>query len=326
MKNLKKLSLVLLAITAFWSCSNDDDVVVVPSTPLNVVQTAQATPSLSILVDALTQANLVGALTANGERTVFAPNNDAFTAFLSAKGFASLSDVPNAVLTQILLNHVVDGSNIESSTLVNTTGYVSTLASGPNSSKLSLFYNGNNGVILNGGSTVINADVSTTNGIVHVVDQVIDIPTVVTFAVADPAFDSLQEALTTSTPGTDFASILSRTEDNADGINPDFTVLAPTNDAFSAITTSPTEAQLTNILLHHVFSGANVRSGDLTPNGDTTAASLEGDDVTVTLPGTGGNIANVEDGSGNTDIGIIAVDVQASNGVIHAVNKVLLPM
>ena len=53
--------------------------------------------------------------------------------------------------------------------------------------------------------------------------------------------------------------------------------------------------------------------------------TLEGDNIIISLPGTDGNIANVEDGSGTTDIGIIAVDVQAANGVIHVLNKVLVP-
>lgn len=327
MKILRKLPLVLLMVSLFWSCSDDDDAVMVSTTPpMNIVETAQETSNLSILVEAVIQTDLVGALTSSGERTVLAPTNEAFTDFLAAKGFNSLAEVPNDVLTQILLNHVIDGSNIESSALANSTGYTTTLASGPNNSNLSLFWNGNNGVQFNGGATVTTADISTTNGIVHIVDQVIDLPTITTFAVVDPTFDTLQEALTNLTPATDFASILTRTEINADGINPNFTVFAPTNDAFAAITVPSDEAVLTNILLHHVISGANVRSSDLNANGDTTAQTLEGDNITVTLPGTGGNIADMTDGSGNTDIGIIAVDVQALNGVIHAIDKVLLPM
>ncbi len=65
--------------------------------------------------------------------------------------------------------------------------------------------------------------------------------------------------------------------------------------------------------------------GDLTPNGNTVAPSLEGDNLTIALPGTGGNIANMTDGSGSSDIGIIAVNVQAGNGVIHVINKVAIP-
>ncbi len=73
------------------------------------------------------------------------------------------------------------------------------------------------------------------------------------------------------------------------------------------------------------IDGANVTSEDLTNPGDTTAPILQDQDITVTLLGTGDNIADVTDGSGVSDIGIIAVDVQATNGVIHVLNKVMIP-
>jgi uncharacterized surface protein with fasciclin (FAS1) repeats len=140
--------------------------------------------------------------------------------------------------------------------------------------------------------------------------------------VADPNFSTLVDALTTLTPATDFASILS----TQNGTDPaPFTVFAPTNDAFAALPAIPAEDVLTQILLHHVIGGANVRSGDLTPEGDTVAQTLEGDNMTISLPGSSGNIADVTDGADNADIGIIAVDVQAGNGVIHVLNKVMIP-
>ena len=103
------------------------------------------------------------------------------------------------------------------------------------------------------------------------------------------------------------------------GVGP-FTVFAPTNDAFSALPAIPAEEPLTQILLYHVVAG-NIASGDLTNPGNTTAMTLQGEDITVTMPE-----ATITDASGNTDIGIIAVDVQAVNGVIHAINKVMLPL
>jgi uncharacterized surface protein with fasciclin (FAS1) repeats len=129
------------------------------------------------------------------------------------------------------------------------------------------------------------------------------------------------EALTTLTPGTDFVNILSRTEgSNADGINPDFTVFAPTNEAFTALGDLPGEIALTQVLLHHVVSEANLASSALN-EGDNVAPTLEGDDITVTVIG---NPVIVTDGSGN-EAGIIATDVQAGNGVIHVLDSVLLP-
>jgi len=298
-----------------------DAVLALPS----VVDHAVANPAFSNLVAALGAADgdLVNVLSGTGPFTVLAPDDAAFSTFLNG---TPLANVDTAVLSQILLNHVIIGSTVTSTSLVDAgAGYTNTGATGPGGNALSLYYNTSNGVMFNGISTVAQADVVGTNGIIHAVDTVIDIPTVVTFAVADPNFSTLVTALTTLTPATDFAGILSRTATgNADTLDPDFTVFAPTNDAFAALAAIPTEGPLTQILLHHVIKEANITSSMLNNPGDTTAATLEGDTITITLPGSGSNIADITDGSGATDIGIVAVDVQAGNGVIHVINKVMI--
>jgi len=290
-----------------------DAVIGLPS----VVDHALANPSFSSLVAALSAAdgNLVDVLSGEGTYTVLAPDNDAFTTFLDG---TALGDVPTNVLANILLNHVLDNVVTSTDLIGLGSGYTSTLATGPGSNNLSLYFNASNGVTFNGVSTVAAADVVSTNGVIHAIDTVIGIPTVVTFALADPNFSTLVTALTTLTPATDFAGILSNPEDL-------FTVFAPTNAAFDALAAIPGESDLTKVLLHHVIGDANVTSSDLTPNGNTVAPSLEGDNLTISLPGTGNNIANMTDGAGNSDIGIIAVDVQAGNGVIHVINKVAIP-
>jgi len=290
-----------------------DAVIGLPS----VVDHALANPSFSSLVAALSAAdgNLVDVLSGEGTYTVLAPDNDAFTTFLDG---TALGDVPSNVLANILLNHVLDNVVTSTDLIGLGSGYTNTLATGPGSNNLSLYFNASNGVSFNGVSTVAAADVVSTNGVIHAIDTVIGIPTVVTFALADPNFSTLVTALTTLTPATDFAGILSNPEDL-------FTVFAPTNAAFDALAAIPGESDLTKVLLHHVIGDANVTSSDLTPNGNTVAPSLEGDNLTISLPGTGNNIANMTDGAGNSDIGIIAVDVQAGNGVIHVINKVAIP-
>lgn len=285
----------------------------------NIVDHALANGDLSELVTALTtgsETDFVSVLSdATATYTVFAPVNSAFDDF----------ENPNDnLIDNILLNHVISGAAADSGSLA--TGYDNvTMASFDTDENLSLYINIEDGVRLNGVSTVAAADIVATNGIIHAVDAVIDIPTVVTFALADPTFAPLVTALTTGTPDTDFVATLT-------GEGP-FTVFAPTNAAFQALLDSNMdwnevadidEALLTSVLLHHVANG-NVRSGDLTVDGDTVAPSLEGDNITITLPGTGDNIADVTDGSGAVDIGIIAVDVQAGNGVIHVLNKVMIP-
>jgi len=279
----------------------------------NIVDHAVANPGLSSLVAALTDGGntTFTDLLSNEEElfTVFAPGNDAFSAFTN----------PNSNdMNAILANHVVMGAAAFRSDLTNT--YYTTEAEFATDENLSLYVNTDDGVTLNGTSSVVMADIVASNGVIHTVDAVIDLPTVVTFATADPTFSTLVQALTELTPGTDFVSVLSAQDGN--GSDP-FTIFAPTNDAFASLASIPGEADLTPILQHHVVAGANVRSGDLSDG--ATATTLEGDMITINLPGTGDNIADITDGAGNTGIGIDAVDVQAINGVIHVVDTVLIP-
>jgi len=289
--------------------------------PLNIVETAAATADLSSLVAAVTQAGLVDALSASGSRTVLAPTNAAFSAFLSANGFASLSDVPNDVLTQVLLNHVIDGANIMSSDLAGNTGYTNTLADGPNGSKLSIYYDGTSGVSFNGGASVATADISTTNGIVHVVDQVIGLPTIATFATTNPALSTLVDALAYADTGMPTVPYINTVSDGTAG---PFTVFAPTNDAFGDLLTELSITALTDldtatvdaVLLAHIV-GANVQSSQLT----TGTVSAIGADLMIDA--TAFTITDPQ--SRVTNIITSLVDIQGTNGVVHVVDQVIRP-
>ncbi|MFK2819843.1 fasciclin domain-containing protein [Flavobacteriaceae sp. LMIT009] len=282
------------------------DKVILPQLPQTIVGAALDTPELSILVDALTRADLVDTLNGGGEFTVFAPTNTAFTNFLAANGLSSLDDVPVATLTEILLNHVIIGEAMSNGL---STGYVSTLATKPGSDiNISMFVNTASGVTLNGVSNVAIPDIDVSNGVVHVVDAVIGIPTIVDHAIANPDFTSLVGALT-SGGNTTFTDLLSTPGD--------FTVFAPNNAAFSAFT-NPSGNALDQILSNHVIVGATAMSGGLSNSYVNTAATF-------------GNTSNALSMYINTDSGVtingnsnvIAADVVASNGVIHAVDMVI---
>jgi len=123
------------------SC-NDDNNDVIMEGPLNITETAIASSDLSNLVAALIAADgdLVSVLNGTGPFTVLAPTNLAFQNFLTAKGFASLSDVPKSVLSQILLNHVISGT-VKSTDLISAgSGYAKTNANGAGGQKLDLFF------------------------------------------------------------------------------------------------------------------------------------------------------------------------------------------
>jgi len=324
MKNLLKLSkLTFLLFVGFsiQSCSDDDDDVTTPTGPSNIVEIALDTPDLSNLVAALSVAdgNLVDVLS-GGEFTVLAPTNEAFETFLAANGFMSLSEVPTDVLSNILLNHVISGT-VNSTNLVDTgSGYSTTNASNMDGDNLSLYFDTSSGVTFNGISSVVAADIVASNGIVHVVDEVIGLPTVVTFAVSNPALSTLVAALTTEGLSVDIVSILSSSDEPSP-----FTVFAPTNDAFGSLLAELGLNALGDIpvdileatLGTHVAPEANVRSTDLV---DGMSVNTIGSTITVSLS----DGAKLIDSNGR-ESNIVAVDIQAYNGVVHVIDNVLLP-
>ena len=325
MKNLSKIiPILLISLTTLQSCNDDTDnsLPYEPEVPTTntIVDVAVGAENLTTLVAALQKADLVTTLASQGPFTVLAPSNDAFNTFLSDNGFSSLDDVPVDVLTNILLNHVV-GGRLASTDL--TTGYASTFATtSASDASMSIFIDTSNGVRFNGVSSVTDANIEADNGIVHLVDAVIGLPSVVTFAVADPTFSTLVTALTRDDLTTDFVSVLS----TATGTSPaPFTVFAPTNDAFGSLLTELgvsglgdiDEPTLDAVLKVHVVAGANVFDTDLTDN--LTVSTLGGD---ITANVTGG--ATLTDANGRVS-DIIATNVQANNGIIHAINKVILP-
>ena len=322
LKTIKKLSLLLLVALIPFSCSSDDGttLVVVDPDPETITEIAVAS-DLTSLVAALTRADLATTLDGPGPFTVFAPTNDAFSAFLTANGFAVLEDVPVDVLTQILLNHVISGEATSGSL---STGYGKTLATEATTGEnLSIYINTNGGVTLNGISSVTDADIDASNGVIHLVDAVIGLPTIVDFALADTAtFSILVDALTRDDLTTDYVGVLSTT--NGTGPAP-FTVFAPTNNAFVDLLSELGLSGLADIdeptlnatLSYHAVAGLNVRSSNLSDN--FTVPTLGGD-ITANITG-GATLTDSNDRISN----IIAVDVQAANGVIHVIDKVVLP-
>ena len=317
MKTLSKLKfiIVLVVLASFTiSCDNNDDVA--PAADNTITGLAKTNSNLTILVQALVKADLATTLQGTGPFTVFAPTDAAFVAFLKTTPYATLNDVPKDVLTQILLNHVVSGA-VKSTNL--STGYVKTLAKSPTSgtNTMSMYVDLTSGVKLNGVAKVTTADVMASNGVIHVVDAVINLPTIVTHATANANFTSLVGALTKAGQ-PEFVSILS-------GTGP-FTVFAPTNDAFTALNTElapvgiagVSTANLTKVLQYHVVSG-NILAASLT-EGQILSTLQTPQKFTVQLAGG----AKIKDANSRIST-IVATDVQCSNGVIHVLNKVLLP-
>jgi len=278
----------------------------------DIVDTAVADGRFTTLVAAVQAAELVDTLKGEGPFTVFAPTDDAFSALPEGTLESLLLPENKQTLTDILLYHVVSGKVMAAEVTAMTSA--ATVLGKDIAVKVDM---GN--VYINEAKVIIT-DIETSNGIIHVIDAVLLPPTdeaameekntIVDIAVADGRFTTLVAAVTAA----DLVETLS-------GEGP-FTVFAPTDDAFAALPAGTLDSlllpenkqQLTDILLYHVVSG-KVMAADVVTL--TSAPTVLGKDVTITVKD--GNVFL------NDTVQVIITDIEASNGVIHVIDAVLLP-
>ena len=314
-----------------------DKVLIPPADLENIPTVAQSTGIHNSLVSALIHANLVGALSGEGPYTVFAPTDAAFEEFgLNLSDFDT--EAENETLAKILSYHVAMGSVMSSS--ITNGMEVNSLIQEPIS--VSVF---NGSVILNGEALVTQPDVMTSNGVIHVINKVLMPPSMspqgppgeICYDMETHTIDVTKTEETCEkmwTPSVDIPTTAAATTihtalvaalDKANlvetlkGEGP-FTVFAPTDEAFTAeginlddYDTDEKISALADILLMHVVSG-KVMSSNLTDGMEATA--LSGDVLKFTV----GDAVLV---NGAT---VTIADVPVSNGVIHVIDKVLMPV
>lgn len=319
MKIVSKIKIVFacVALLSFMVSCNDDDGK--PTEPMNtsIAAIASANPDFTTLVTALNRTGLTATLNESGEFTVFAPTNDAFNRFFTSLGNnVTVNNVNVDVLRNVLLNHVIE-TEIKSSAIPASI-YVSTLSpinNTTNAPTISMFVQKSgaivtlNGGIENGGAVVSTADIDASNGVIHVVNRVISLPTIKNHAIANPNLSTVTSLLV--------AQNLAATLDGTEGAP--FTVFAPVNTAFDQATLDLygglSSGLKTEVLLYHVVGGLNVRSNAI-PSGNIP--TLQGESFTIT--GTA-----INDAGTDVNKNIILTDIQCSNGIVHAIDKVLIP-
>ena len=276
---------------------------------LDIVQRAVVTEETGSLAGAVVSASIngstdvAGILSGTGPFTVFAPVDAAFEA-LGTDRLDVLLDPANAdLLTKVLTYHAISG-DIRAADL--TDGAMVTTLEG---SDLTIDLSDPMMPKVNG-ANIIATDIVTENGVIHLVDGVltenldlIDVATVEGF----PTLVALveQQGLTATL--------------RSDNMGAGFTVFAPTEAAFAALSSVPTGQALTDILTYHVLD-SEVASSALsdglvvsnTVNGASFTVNISGSDVTIT------------DQGGNT-VNVVVTDVMASNGLIHVIDGVILP-
>ena len=276
-----------------------DKVLMPTDTPNDIPRTAQCTGIHDSLVAAVIQAELLETLQGEGPFTIFAPTDQAFAD--AGIDLASL-DTPEgkAILSDILLYHVVAGE-VPSSALSDCTSTTAV-------NEQPLAFTVGDTVMVND-ATVTLPDVATSNGIIHVIDTVL--------TPSDAPNDATRTAICTGVH-TKLVAALIQAElvETLQGEGP-FTIFAPTDQAFadagidlSVYDTPEGKAQLSDILLYHVHAGT-VLSSDLT----------EG----MPLPMVNGKNATISLVTGIDGANITIADVMTSNGVIHVIDKVIIP-
>jgi transforming growth factor-beta-induced protein len=276
---------------------------------VDIVQTAVADGRFTTLATALTAADLVAALKSPGPFTVFAPTDDAFAKLPPGTIDNLLKPENKPLLIKILTYHVVAGQPLKAADILafNPPYELQML------NNLSTQINVDENKLVVDDAIVIQADVLATNGIIHAIDTVLLPPDVVDIAVTDGRFKTLVVALTAA----DLVAALK-------GPGP-FTVFAPTDAAFAKLPPGTlndllkpqNKPKLIEILSYHVVAGRTLAAADilaLNPpfklemsNGLSTQITEYVGDIKI------------------NDATVIVANVFGTNGVIHAIDRVLLP-
>jgi uncharacterized surface protein with fasciclin (FAS1) repeats len=265
-----------------------------------IVETALGNPEFSTLVTALQKAGLVETLSGNGPFTVFAPTNAAF-AKVDPKALEGLL-ADKAALTRVLTSHVVAGNVLAAD--------VTKLTFADTVSGQRFAISTKDGVMI-GSAKVTATDIKCSNGVIHVIDSVIMPESGDIVAVAGKAgsFKTLAAAL-------EAAGLVSTLQ----GEGP-FTVFAPTDEAFAKLPKGTLEdllkpenrEKLKGILTYHVVAG-RVFSDQAVKAGH--AKTVQGQNVDISVKGGQAMVNNAK---------LVKTDINASNGVIHVVDAVLMP-
>ncbi len=347
-KNYKFLLGCLFMLFLSVGCNEDDDVgvLITDNSDRTVAEAADRRTELSSLIAALRAAdgNLYDVLGGAGPFTLFAPSDAAFADLAGALGFsdagALLEGVDGATLATILTYHVVpervtSGALEDGGELATVQGETVQISLADGVKVLDKTERPETST----SATVTEADDLASNGVIHIIDKVllpqsiidalaIDTrPTILQLAVASDGLSILEAAVLKA--GLDGA--LSGTNNDEDNNELGYTVFAPTDDAFVALLESLGDdynslddfdndlemSLLSTILTYHVLP-VRVAAAGLAAGDQATLAEV---DLGIVASGASFALDDASDDNAN----ITATDIDGSNGVVHTIDKVLLP-
>lgn len=318
MRRAKYLFTVLTTafLTACGGSDGDDLPVTTTTAAATTIDKVAQDRGFNALLAAATKAELGSTLSdANAQLTVLAPTDTAFNNLATSLGFANaaamVNALPAAALKNILSYHVLPGNKPASQLTAAAQSSQATLYSF-DGQPASVAVNTAGGVKIGDAvltnANVVATDVAASNGVIHAIDKVLVPPgvlNIVQMAQLNPELSSLVGAVTRA-----------NLQGTLSGAGP-FTVFAPTNAAFAAAPAGLSTQQLATVLTYHVL-GSQVLAAQI-PFGAPVATAAN---QTITFnAGTPPTITDTTSAPAR----ITATNVRASNGVIHLIDKVLIP-
>jgi len=298
------ITALLFGLFMFTAC--DDDSSVDPTPPIedpNIIEAAEDDGDFTILLELAEEAGIIDVF-ASEELTVFAPTDDAFNAISDEV----LESFDATQIIQILEFHLVEGA-VASGDIAEQQDTESVQG------ELLLLQNDGSDVVVNGSANVTTANIEASNGMIHVIDEVL-LPSQIRLAREQPNFiDALAS-------DGNFDVLLERLKQaelitTLQFLGP-FTGFPPTDDAFNALPDGTLDdldaAQIIQILEFHLVEGT-IPSGDIAEQQDTE--SVQGEDLL--LQNDGSDV--VVNGSAN----VLIANIETSNGMIHPIDELLLP-
>lgn len=284
--------------------------------PKTILELAEGRSDLSVFVQAVEKAELTDAL-AQGPRTVFLPTSNAFSALFAQLGLESVADLTPAQLAPILRYHVLDSVVTANAAIALAPGEAKGTSLG---GRFEIAYETNKLFIDE--ATVVESDITVSNGIVHIVDEVL-LPSITDIVTTDPTFSELNTAVATADAGSGEPKVGEVLDGPSSFSGGQWLVFAPRNQALAGLTL-PTNQNLTNLLLYHTVPSAN-------PPTKSEALSLDEAQLdtayllrTITVDG-GTSIVVRDLNSVTVDANVTVADIYAANGIIHIIDNVLIP-
>ncbi len=309
---------------------DEDTTPTTEATAGTIVEVAVEAGSFPTLVAAVQAAGLVDTLNGDGPFTVLAPTEEAFATAIAALGTTPEELLANTeLLTAVLTYHVLP-LEAPAETVVGLNGQTVTTVNGAD---INISVDGDTVRINN--ATVVATDIEASNGVIHVIDTVLVPPAVIeeivaaqAAAAAEAAEAALGTVVEVAVETGSFPTLVAAVQaaglvDTLNGDGP-FTVLAPTEEAFAtaiaALGTTPEELLantelLTAVLTYHVLPLEAPAETVVGLNGQTVT-TVNGADINISVDGDTVRINNAT---------VVATDIEASNGVIHVIDTVLLP-